>query len=148
MTEARPRTSATLHLVPAIAYVLAIFVAGSVPLRELPRLGFVPTDKLLHLVSFGLMQALIWNALRALRGDLAFGRQNLGAVAVTSGLGALLELWQSFIPFRSAEFLDWLADTLGALLFAALIAVVRARRSHLRDARESERSGASGGSRT
>jgi VanZ family protein len=36
-------------------------------------------------------------------------------------LGAVLELAQSLTPTRSMEMLDWVADSLGALLVALLL---------------------------
>jgi VanZ family protein len=45
----------------------------------------------------------------------------LRGFAASTALGALLELWQAFLPYRSAELLDWVADALGAALAALLL---------------------------
>jgi VanZ family protein len=39
-------------------------------------------------------------------------------------LGGGLELWQMLLPYRSAEFLDFVADAVGALIAVAFTAVV------------------------
>ena len=46
----------------------------------------------------------------------------LGGFLGSAGLGALLEIWQAFLPYRSAELLDFVADAVGALIAMALTA--------------------------
>jgi VanZ family protein len=118
-----------LHIAPAVLYVLAIFYAGSVPDPPHLHLNFSAQDKLLHLGAFFGMQLTIFRAVRWRPGELSLKAQLLLALLVTSALGALLEIWQAALPYRSAEFLDWLADTLGAGLGAALLWLVYARMS-------------------
>ncbi len=118
---------------PAAAYVGAIFYTGLIRLAKLPEVGFMPTDKLLHALAFGGLALLLVRAARALLPRHPFGRRLVLAVIGASLFGALLELCQSFVPYRSAEFLDWLADTLGAAcavgLFALFLQLVP-RRAH------------------
>jgi VanZ family protein len=40
---------------------------------------------------------------------------------VSIALGGLLEIWQSALPTRQAEGLDWVADSVGALLVTAML---------------------------
>lgn len=72
--------------------------------------GFIdltpPWDKLYHAGNFGVLAGLLY---------LASGRVGL-AVALASIYGAVDELHQAFVPGRSADAADWLADTLGAAL--------------------------------
>ena len=76
----------------------------------------MPTDKLLHAAAFGGLALLLARAVRyssarsSLLKCLWFGA--LGS----SALGALLEVCQAFVPYRSSDPLDWLADTVGAAL--------------------------------
>ena len=61
----------------------------------------------------------MWLVLRALRFEFVasnYGRLIVASISVSSLMGALLEFWQSLIPYRTAEFADWIADTLGAIL--------------------------------
>ena len=118
------RPSFWTHVAPAVLYVALIFVGGSIPMPELPQGPELPSDKLMHLVAFGGMQMLIFRAVRWLRPLAGPGKQNLLAALIACGAGALLEIWQAALPHRSAELADWLADTLGVLLGAALIALV------------------------
>lgn len=64
-----------------------------------------PFDKLYHAVNFGILAALLY---------LATGRAWL-AVLLASLYGVSDEIHQSFVPGRSSDMTDWLADTVGAL---------------------------------
>lgn len=107
-----------LNVVPALLYVGAIFYGGSLPPPRLPNTSMVGADKILHLLAFAGMQIAITRAMRYEFPESRYSRVLIGAAALTSFIGLLLELWQSFIPQRSAEFVDWIADTLGAVLAA------------------------------
>jgi VanZ family protein len=119
----RRPSSFAIQLGPAVLYIGAIFYGGLIRMRALPEVGFVPTDKLLHAVAFGGLAFLLFRAAvfgmprAATRTQLSFAA--LGASAV----GALLEVCQAFVPYRSADVLDWVADTVGAALAVALISV-------------------------
>jgi VanZ family protein len=108
---------------PAAAYVGAIFYTGLIRLAELPELGVVPTDKLLHAAAFGGLALLLVRAGRALLPRLTFGKRLLFGALGASFFGALLEVCQYFVPYRSAEFLDWVADTVGASCAIGLLAL-------------------------
>jgi VanZ family protein len=105
-----------LHTVPAALYVLAVFYAGTLGQPPLPDVGGLPQDKIIHFFTFGLMQVVIYRAVRFELAELGLDRQLVVAAVSTSAVGALLELVQAALPHRSAELLDWLADTAGALL--------------------------------
>lgn len=100
---------------PAIAYVIVVFVLGSV--RELPAPVTHVWDKFQHFAAFGVMQVIVARALSG-RTTMSFAWQQVLAVTITSALGALLEVYQMALPWRSAEVGDWVADTIGAALAA------------------------------
>ena len=102
------------HVFPALLYVVVIFWLGSVHTSLSIPQDLLPRDKVNHFIAFGL---LAWLALRALRFELGaatLGRLIVASICVSSVTGALLEIWQSQISYRTAEFGDWLADTIGA----------------------------------
>ncbi|MEZ4233136.1 MAG: VanZ family protein [Polyangiaceae bacterium] len=81
-------------------------VLASLPARDIPLpTGLLMRDKLLHAAVF----VGIGGVAR-----LAFWRWSwvVGA-AYAVGLGALIEVLQYFVPYRSAEWLDLLADCVG-----------------------------------
>jgi VanZ family protein len=104
-----------LHVVPAVLYVGAIFVVGTLPVGPKLPLDFSAQDKLGHLLAFLIMQLVLLRCLRFLSPAGGWLRQALVAALMASALGGLLELWQSRLPTRSAEWLDLCADALGAL---------------------------------
>jgi hypothetical protein len=116
-----PRPTALSLLAPAIVYTAFIFVMGSVPGGP-PGPGV--SDKVQHLVAFGLMVLPIRRALRFFVPGWSAPRRVWTSAVGASAVGALLELWQSLLSYRSAELLDWVADTLGALLVAGLLAML------------------------
>ena len=120
------------QVVPAAAYAGAIFYAGLIHMGELPELGFVPTDKLLHAVVFGGLALLLARAAHWLRPLVSLRKTLLFSAWGASLLGLFLELCQAFVPYRSADGWDWVADTIGAMLASGIAFAVllwRARRS-------------------
>ena len=111
------------HVGPLMAYAVYIFVAGSWKGSAPP--GGV-SDKTAHFIAFGLMVLPALLALSYLAPRLAFASRLISAVVLASALGALLEVWQLLFPWRSSEFLDWVADTSGAVAIGMVVAVVRA----------------------
>lgn len=101
-------------------YVLAIFVVGSLP--GAPPVARDVSDKLQHALGFGLLAALWCRALTRLRPHASLRRSVLGGFLVSVGVGGVLELWQALLTYRTCEFLDWVADGVGAALAVALYA--------------------------
>ena len=105
---------------PASVYLAFVFYTGLIRLGKLPEVGFVATDKLLHALVFGGLSLLLVRAARSLWPALSLTRRLGFGLVLSSFFGALLEVCQFFVAYRSADFLDWLADTLGALLAVLL----------------------------
>ena len=104
---------------PPLLYMAAIF-SLSAQSDPLPMLTEHVWDKALHLIEYGVLGALYW---RAFDGEhLAMGIASALAVLLASFYGATDEFHQLFVPMRTADVHDWLADTLGALVGVALYA--------------------------
>ncbi|MGK3974131.1 VanZ family protein [Sorangium sp. So ce118] len=101
---------------PAALYTIALFYAGCADIG-LPRAPEVPFDKITHFAAFLGLEWLLELAL----GETAAASRRRVAVAASAGVGGLLELVQAALPHRSAEWLDLLADALGALAGAGLL---------------------------
>jgi len=79
--------------------------------NPLPALTSRVWDKLLHLIEYGGLAALLC---RAFLGEgLGWLTGILGAVVLTSAYGASDEWHQLFTPGRDSDIHDWFADTLG-----------------------------------
>ena len=96
-----------------LAWALAIFSASCRSTLAGPDIA--QSDKVAHFLAYGLLATLVC---RLGRGWRAAG----WAVLAASAYGASDEWHQSFTPGRSCELADWVADTLGAALAAALYA--------------------------
>jgi VanZ family protein len=108
--------SRILRCVLALGYVSGVFWGGVIDIGPLPKLPELPTDKVLHALVFMGLELVIEFALL----DLGARRRRFIGVLGSITVGGLLELVQAALPYRSAEFLDWLADSAGALLGALI----------------------------
>jgi VanZ family protein len=107
---------------PPLVWAAAILVATSIPQ---PRFPDVPgIDKVGHLGMYAVLAVLI---VRALVTSMHPVRTFLLVLGVTSVFGAADEWHQQFIPGRTTDPHDWLADTFGAG-FGTMISVAAYRR--------------------
>ena len=113
---------------PVAFYMALIFYASS--LSELPSLANRVSDKLEHAAAYAGLGGLL---LRALAGGLdrrVAMRTALLAVAMAALYGASDEIHQHFVPHRSMDPYDLLADTSGAAAAAGAMyawGIIRAR---------------------
>ena len=96
-----------------VAVAALIFVASS--RSHLAPTGVTHGDKVVHFAVYGLLATLICRLGRGWRGAA-------WALLAASAFGASDEWHQSFVPGRSAEVADWVADSLGAALAVSLYA--------------------------
>jgi len=114
-----------LRAAPALGYSAWVFYMGTRPADSLSR---QVNDKVAHLFGFGLLALLLVPALS--RHGLPVRRTALvGAAALATAVGGALEIVQRFLPYRSAELADLVADGAGAVLFCSLLYVVGVGRS-------------------
>lgn len=108
---------------PVCAYAGLIFYLSSQPHPEddLPSFVLSFSDKALHAVEYAALGGLCYRALRwGTNGS--WGNMALPlAVLVASLYGMSDEIHQSFVPFRDSSWLDWVADTIGAAVGAAVM---------------------------
>ncbi|MEO5376762.1 MAG: VanZ family protein [Magnetococcus sp. DMHC-6] len=92
-------------------------MSSSVPHITLPEL-FENQDKVIHAGVFGLLSLVAWRVF-SLWSRLTYVK--LLALIFTSLYGVLDEWHQSFVIGRNSDTMDWLADTLGALIALSLL---------------------------
>lgn len=83
------------------------------------RLFFLHMDKFFHFGVYAVLALLSARAVGRRSPGLSPGARMLAAVLVASAYGLTDECHQAFVPGRSPELLDFLADTLGGLVGAA-----------------------------
>lgn len=100
-------------LAPLIAYCTFIVIQSHLPSPvELPEISHL--DKLLHFGAYGVMAVLFYRTYLA-----GWPRASKWTLLWGSALSAALfglsdEIHQFFVPYRTADALDFLADALGA----------------------------------
>ena len=110
---------------PPAAWAGAILVATSIPGSQVPRVGLPHVDKVVHFALYAVLGVLLARAILATVVRRARPRTMAVALAGMAGFAALDEWHQRWVPGRSADFPDWVADVAGgtvALLLAARLA--------------------------
>lgn len=103
--------------VASAALLLFVFLAALAPAPELPDPGLPQLDKWMHGMTFALLA--IWFAGQYARG--AYWRVAVGLLA----FGALIEVCQRVLPWRSGAWEDLWANVAG-IVFGLLIALAGA----------------------
>lgn len=118
---------------PLIAYVVLIFFLSSRPYFHAPGPDFEAKDKVAHGIEYFFLGILLfrgigWSASRDRLMTFLF----LFAVGVS--VGALDELFQSYIPGRTMSVTDWLADATGIAAGVGLFVLTPLGRNRRRTA--------------
>ena len=103
------------HWLPVIVFCLLIFIQSSRPFPDLiPAFSFI--DKLLHFTAWTLLGFLFF---RAYHGNSPFSHRKDLLIWISFLSAALYgvsdEIHQHFVPSRTADILDILADVAGSL---------------------------------
>ncbi len=107
------RRKVYLVYVPLIIYWILLFTATSLPAAHVP--SFAVSDKIKHFSAFFGLSVLLSLTLLYQSKVQLFKNYFLAVALIISSLYGLLdEVHQSFVPGRNSEFLDWVADSLGA----------------------------------
>lgn len=118
---------------PAALYMGVIWIVSSIEQPTFP-IGLFPfRDKGVHTTEYAVLAFLLGHAcLRTFEGRPRL-RVAFVAVMLTVLWGFLDEMHQAFVPGRSADLLDLVADTIGALVGVGgrfLLGTLAARRAH------------------
>lgn len=98
-----------------VAVILSLSGTGDLATPSVP----FRYDKIAHFFVFGLIATALFRALRPTGWLKSFPARAVLTVAVVSALGGLDELRQLHTEGRFAEWGDWIADTLGAIVAVA-----------------------------
>ena len=98
--------------------MLAIVVLSLVPFGEMPKLQDVPLiDKWTHIVMYAGLCSVAWLEYMRRHETPDLGRLTLYALLCPIAASGMLELAQEYLTtYRSGEWLDLLANSIGALL--------------------------------
>jgi VanZ family protein len=103
---------------------LAIFIESSFSSEEYPKIDFELSDKIVHfIIYFVLFIAAYYSFVNQDKFALLKNYPLTISLIFTAVYGASDEFHQYFVPGRSCEFYDWVADFAGGL-FAVLIIII------------------------
>lgn len=110
-------------LAPLI-YMVLIFIGSSFPGNSVVMKGIFHYDKLLHLLEYSVLGAVIaWAVIHNYRVNGIY--RQIGLVLIIGwAYGALDEFHQSFVPARTMDIHDFAADALGIILGLGIYIVV------------------------
>ncbi len=116
--------------IPLIVYWILLLIGTSLPTNDLPSVAI--SDKFKHFGAFFGLSILLALTLHYQNKFLLLKKYFLAAaLIITSLYGILDEIHQSFIPGRYNEFLDWVADSLGAIAGILLVFYVMKKLDYL-----------------
>jgi VanZ family protein len=102
-----------------VIWLGAILTATSLPSSLLPDTHLRFADKGVHFIMYGGLGLLLARAMHNPPRTTRF-RVVLAAFLLVAAIGYLDEWHQRYIQGRSAEFIDWMADTSGGLIGALI----------------------------
>ena len=125
------------RVLPALAWAGLLYWLSAQSTLPSAVFLFDGIDKLFHAGAYGVLALLVWLALP--RGNERTRRVVL-ALALASAYGVSDEVHQHWVPGRTTDVFDWMADTSGAALaVGGLELLLRRRREAARtDVRTSE----------
>jgi hypothetical protein len=102
-----------IYWLPVLLYCAAIFVQSAYP--SVVRLHDVPFgDKYLHFAGYALLGILFFRAFRSSHGGNRLFVVILLSISASTAYGISDEIHQYFVPSRSADVMDALADMVGS----------------------------------
>jgi len=108
---------------PILFYCLLIFIQSSRPVPDIaPHWPYF--DKVLHFTAYALLGALFLRAFKTTR--IKHHRKLIFALSVlfSSLYGISDEIHQSFVPYRTADVMDAMADMLGSIAGVYLYQII------------------------
>lgn len=107
-----PLSSSRMRWLWPLAIAALIFAASSRSRVAAPQITLID-DKIVHFAVYGLLATLVCRLGRGWHAAV-------WSLVLVSAYGASDEWHQSYVPGRSSEWTDWMADTLGAAVAIAL----------------------------
>jgi len=114
----------TLVYAPLVLYWIILLAATSLPGHSVPNTGV--SDKILHFSAYGILTVLLCFTIHFQEKIKWLSKKPfLYTISIVMAYAILDEIHQSFIPGRSTELLDLLADFLGSLLGLLIVFLIK-----------------------
>lgn len=109
-----------LNQLPWMVWMALITVQSSFRGIPIPDMGITFSDKILHFLVFGILGLLMTRGMRSTKIEYFKVRPVITAIILGCLFALSDEIHQAFVPARTAEVLDWVADFLGIVSFSYL----------------------------
>lgn len=116
---------------PVFVWAAGIFLLSALSNPPIPGPVFPLRDKIGH---FGLYFVLGCLLARALRPGRSLPKTLFLAALLTSAYGVTDEFHQRYVPHRTCDVFDWLADTLGGCVAVAVYSAYESAKANRRTA--------------
>jgi VanZ family protein len=111
-----------IYWFPILVYCLLIFIQSSRPLPEI-KSNLPYFDKVLHFAAYALLGALFLRAFNTTQIKHNLKLIIMLSILLSSLYGISDEIHQSFVPFRTADTMDALADILGSVFGVSIFSL-------------------------
>jgi VanZ family protein len=108
------------------AWIISILYLSVSPLKQAPQIEIPGIDKLVHVGMYLWLTIFLYSLLQK-QGVWSFGKKRswLLAIVFSIAYGGMLEVVQEvFTQFRSGDWLDFLSNSLGALMAWGIYVVI------------------------
>jgi VanZ family protein len=110
------------YKLPVVLWAIFIFVGSSLPASRIPKLPIYVSDKLIHAVLFCVFGLLLHLALEPKIAPKNFQWKRMFlTLLIVMAYGGLDEFHQHYVPGRSVDVYDFMADTVGGLIAIFII---------------------------
>jgi len=121
------------YQLPAVLWAGVIFGLSSIPGPNLPKIAIIGIDKIAHVSVYMILGLLIFRSFhRRSDTEIFQWKRVFLAVAMVMLYGISDELHQGYVPGRTLDVFDMLADVLGGLLAASALYLYYSRRRKAR----------------
>ena len=114
------RKMAVVRLIEVLVCTTLIIYLGTLRVPHFPGDQLLSHDKVLHAIAFGAQALVLYRWLRSHLPRWSGALSGYVSIGYATLLGAVLEVLQAMLPYRSMEFADLAADFIGALVFVAI----------------------------
>jgi len=113
---------------PAIMWAIIIFVASAIPTRYFPPIKIFRYDKFIHIGLFFILGLFVYRAINSIAQKHLFNWViAFVSFAIVMLYGVLDEMHQGFVPGRSVDVWDAVADTIGGITAMIIIYFLSSR---------------------
>ena len=128
-SNALGRRAALSYLWPTLLYAVGIFGLSSIPDLRGPELPVIPFDKAAHVLEYTGFALLVTRSASYHFAKSSSRSQYLISWFIVAAFGAVDELYQSVVPGRTPDVVDFLADICGGGFAILLIWLWRRRQN-------------------